>query len=83
MSAKAELHNKVSADALKAIVKPVIESGGSWSEVLVVLESVNVGVLLAVAEMEKWSADHTQAYERAMSTAVRHRLQDLQKAKAP
>jgi hypothetical protein len=44
-SAKSKLHNELTADLLKRIIEP-IGNGASFSEVLVMLESLTLGVLL-------------------------------------
>jgi hypothetical protein len=44
---QAELHNKLAGEIVASIVKPVLEGGGSWSDVLIVTESVVVGISLA------------------------------------
>lgn len=46
-----ELHNRLAGEIVRSIVVPVVEGGGTTSEILVLLESVNVGVLLAVAKL--------------------------------
>jgi hypothetical protein len=43
---KTELHSKTSAAGLRAIVDPMEKDGASWSEIMVVLESVVLGVIL-------------------------------------
>jgi hypothetical protein len=47
MSTQSELHNQIVGNIVRSIVKPPIEAGGSFKDVLVVLESVVAGVLLA------------------------------------
>lgn len=42
-----ELHNKLAGEIVRSIVKPPLEAGGQFTDVLVLLESVVVGVLLA------------------------------------
>lgn len=41
-----EIHNKIVGDIVRSIVKPPLDAGGSYTDVMVVLESVVVGVVL-------------------------------------
>ena len=45
------LHNTIAPDVVKQIVTPVILSGGDGKDVLVILESVVVGTMLAVTKL--------------------------------
>lgn len=47
MTVQGELHNRLAGQIVASIVKPVIESGGSMIDVMILLESVIVGVSLA------------------------------------
>lgn len=46
MSRQAEVHNVKVGDIVKAIVKPVLESGGGATDIMVLTESVVIGVAL-------------------------------------
>lgn len=46
MSSQSELHNRLAGQIVAAIVKPPLEAGGSYTDVLVLLESVILGVVL-------------------------------------
>ena len=46
-----ELHNRIAGPIVASIVKPVMDAGGSYTDVLVVLESVVVGVMLVVVKL--------------------------------
>lgn len=48
---KTTLHNRIAPEALKAIIRPINEAGGSVEDILVVLESVIVGVVLYGAKV--------------------------------
>lgn len=50
MDDQTEIHNRIAPAIVKQIVKEPIEAGGSNTDVLVVLESVIVGVLLAIVK---------------------------------
>lgn len=45
-----ELHNRLARELLPALVKPVLASGGSPRDVMVLLESVALGVCLYLAQ---------------------------------
>ena len=46
MSAHYDLHNELVAEILPRIVKPILAAGGGPGEVLVVIESLLVGIVL-------------------------------------
>ena len=68
------VHNSLAGKIVKSIVQPVIESGGKFSDVLVLLESVNVGVLLALEKLDNWPTEHRRAFHAALYEAVDARL---------
>lgn len=47
MTDACRIHNKVAIDATRAIVAPMVEAGQSDAAIMVVLESVMLGVVLA------------------------------------
>lgn len=47
----AEIHNRDVGDIVKAIIMPTLNAGGDMTSVLVLLESVIVGVMLFVAKV--------------------------------
>lgn len=51
MSEQTEIHNRIAGEIVKAIVKPPLEAGGSYTDVLVVLESVILGVMLVAVKL--------------------------------
>lgn len=51
MNAQTELHNRISRDAVFAIVGEPMAAGGSPTDVLVILESVILGVTLAIVKL--------------------------------
>ena len=51
MNAQHELHNRIAGPIVASIVKPIIESGGECTDILVLLESVIVGVSLAIVKL--------------------------------
>jgi hypothetical protein len=46
MSKMTEVHNRTAGEIVAAIVKPVAEAGGTYADILVITESVILGVLL-------------------------------------
>lgn len=46
MTTQNEIHNRIAGQIVASIVKPPLEAGGEFTDVLVVLESVIVGVVL-------------------------------------
>lgn len=51
MADQTELHNRLAGQIVASIVKPVIESGGTPIQVMVLTESVLVGVALACIKL--------------------------------
>lgn len=47
MTTQTEIHNRVAGEIVKAIIRPPLEAGGEFTDVLVILESVIVGVIFA------------------------------------
>lgn len=48
---QSELHNKLAGEIVSAIVKPIIASGGGYTDVLVLTESVVMGVVLVAVKL--------------------------------
>jgi hypothetical protein len=51
MPTQTEIHNQVAGDIVKQIVKPPLEAGGGMTDVLVILESVILGVMLVAVRL--------------------------------
>lgn len=49
--AQRELHNRISGEIVASIVKPPLATGGSFTDVLVLLESVITGVIVTTVRM--------------------------------
>jgi hypothetical protein len=69
-----DVHNRIVGDIVRSIVQPPIEAGGSFISVLVVLESVTLGVLLSLQRLEKWSEGETAVFRETLNEAVASRL---------
>lgn len=51
MSVQGNLHNKLAGEIIATIVRPPIEAGGGMIDVLILLESVILGVMLIGVRM--------------------------------
>lgn len=51
MSTQHEIHNQVAGEIVKAIVRPPLMAGGQFTDVLVILESVILGVMLMAVKL--------------------------------
>lgn len=51
MTAQNEVHNRIAGDIVKSIVKPPLDAGGEFTDVLIVLESVILGVMLVAVKL--------------------------------
>lgn len=51
MSEQSDLHNRIVGEIVRSIVVPPLEAGGDYKSVLIVLESVVAGVLLAMVKL--------------------------------
>lgn len=70
-------HNEISRDLLFRIVRPVIDAGGTTSEVMVVLESVVAGVLTACAKLDGHNTSQRDSMLMALEDGVRNRLASI------
>lgn len=46
-----QVHNQVAGDIVRQIVKPTLEAGGEMTDVLVLLESVVLGVMFVAVKL--------------------------------
>jgi hypothetical protein len=51
METQFEIHNRIVGEIVKAIVKPPMDAGGQFTDVLVILESVILGVMLVAVKL--------------------------------
>lgn len=51
MASQSELHNRLAGEIVASIVRPIMTSGGSTEAVMVLTESVLVGVALACIKL--------------------------------
>lgn len=67
-----EIHNATAGTLVAAIVKPTMSAGGSSTEVLVLLESVIAGTILAL-----YRIDAGEIVLDAVMEVVRDRVRDM------
>lgn len=77
---QAALHNQLAGDIVKSIVKPVLETGGTFTEVMVLTESVLVGIALAGVKLGGDEKMLDLMVGRARARLAEIRLSNLQTA---
>lgn len=78
MSQQSELHNRIAGEIVVSIVRPIFESGGRTSDVMVLLESVMVGVIFGCTKL---GGDEIILDE--LMDAVKRRLAELRLGELP
>ena len=75
---QSELHNRLAGQIIASIVKPPLEAGGSTSNVLILLESVIVGTVLACTKPGDGEIALDKVVDRAKArlAAIRRRGND-------
>ena len=76
-TAQAELHNRMAGEIVKSIVAPVIRSGGGMPQVMVLTESVLVGVALACIRLGGDNRVLDTMVENARLRLAEIRLKDI------
>ena len=74
---QAELHNRLAGEIVTSIVRPVITSGGKTTDVMVLTESVLVGVALACIRLGGDEMVLDVIFERARERLAELRLKDI------
>lgn len=80
MNTQAELHNEIAGQIVASIVKPPIEAGGDFVDVLVLLESVIMGVMLATARLGGDELLLDKVVERVKERLAEQRLGGMEMA---
>ncbi len=80
MTDQSELHNALAGPVVASIVRPVIEAGGEPSDVMVLAESVIVGVALACIKLGGDDRVLDIMFERAKERLAELRLKDIKTA---
>lgn len=73
-----EAHDAASAAGLKAICKPIIEAGGTPVDLIIVAESVMVGIAMMVIKLGGDEPVLDLIFERAKERLAELRLKDLE-----
>lgn len=77
MSDQSALHNRLAGQIVASIVKPPLEAGGQFTDVLVLLESVIVGVLLMGVKLGGDEIVFDSLMERVKGRLAELRLKDI------
>lgn len=72
-----ELHNVLAGRIVASIVRPVMETGGDYLQVLILLESVIIGVLLAGVKLGGDDAVADAVFARVKERLAELRLGDI------
>ena len=74
---QAELHNRLADQIVASIVRPPLEAGGQFTEVLALLESVIVGVILAGVKVGGDEIVLDEVVLHVKERLAEHRLGDI------
>ena len=77
MSAQTDLHNRLAGQIVASIVRPPLEAGGSFTDVMVLAESVLVGVALACIKLGGDEVVLQVMFDAARARLAEIRLSDL------
>jgi hypothetical protein len=77
----AEIHNKNAGLIVKAIVKPMLEAGGEFTDILVLLETIVAGVMIVAVKSETSDVGDDEVLD-ALVEGVRERLKEMRLAHA-
>lgn len=78
MTDQSKLHNRLAGQIVASIVRPVLNGGGSETDVLVLLESVTVGVALAIIKLGGDERVLDVVHERAKERLAKLRLTGIE-----
>lgn len=73
-----EIHNRTAGKIVADIVRPTLDAGGKTTDVMVLLESVLVGVSLAVIKLGGDDRVLDVVMERARERLTELRLKDIE-----
>lgn len=80
MVTQREIHNRIVGEIVASIVKPPLENGGEYTDVLIVLESVIVGVVLMAVKLGGDQKVLDLVVERVKERLAKQRLGDISTA---
>jgi len=75
--AQSDLHNKLAGEIVASIVRPPLTTGGTTADVMVLLESVVLGVFLACVRLGGDEAVLDSMVEAVKARAAQQRLGNL------
>lgn len=75
-----DIHNRIAPQIVASIVKPPLEAGGEFKDVLIVLESVIVGVMLAGVKLGGDTKVLDLVIERVRERLAKARLAPIEPA---
>lgn len=78
MSAQTDLHNRLAGQIVASIVKPPLAAGGTETDVLILLESVIVGTVLAIVKLGGDEKVLDVVIERVRERLAEIRLGDIE-----
>lgn len=78
MTDQAELHNQIAGQIVASIIRPVVESGGSTADVMILTESVVTGVALACIKLGGDERVLDVVFERAKERLATLRLSGIE-----
>lgn len=77
---KTELHNKLAGEVVASIVRPILGGGGATEDVMVLTESVLVGVALVCIKLGGDNLVLEVMFERAKRRLAELRLTEIEPA---
>lgn len=80
MNTQTEIHNRVAGEIVKSIVKPPLEAGGDMTDVLIILESVILGVMLMAVKLGGDDKVLDLTFERVRERLAEQRLGKIETA---
>lgn len=80
MTPQSELHNQLAGKIVGDIVRPILATGGTYTDVMVLTESVLLGVALMCIKLGGDNIVPDTMFERAKSRLTEIRLTDIKPA---
>lgn len=80
MTAQSEIHNQIAGPIVASIVKPPLDAGGQFTDVLIVLESVILGVMLIAVKLGGDDKVLDLVFERVKERLAEQRLSKIDPA---
>jgi hypothetical protein len=77
MASPREIHNEMAGEIVRLIVKPPLDAGGEFSDVLVLLETVILGVMLIAVKLGGDGIVLDAVMERVKERLAEQRLSNI------